>query len=128
MILHTGYSSIGKQPIPRSAYRRARSYSCIVPAHAEGQEHDERVRLSVVKLLQLAHVRPGEVRREKKVQPQRSKVQERREQPPQLQLEDGRLPVEEEGARPLVVVEDGRDDGDADAHLQQERRSGWGGW
>lgn len=81
-----------------------------------------------MKLLQLAHVRPGEVGREKKVQPQRSKVQERREQPPQLQLEDGRLPVEEEGGRPLVVVEDGRDDGDADADLQQERRSGWGGW
>ena len=56
--------------------------------------------------------------REQKVQPQRSEVQERREQPPQLQLEDGRPPVEEEGARPLVVVEDARDDGDADADLQ----------
>ena len=78
-----------------------------------------------MKFLQLAHVRPREVGREHKVEPQWSKVQERREESPQLQLEDGRLPVEEEGIRPLVGVEYTCDDSDADANLQQGRRSRW---
>lgn len=73
--------------------------------------------LPVVQLLELAHVRPREVNGQQEVHPQRSEVQKGGEESPQLQLEHRRLPVEEQGTRPLVVVENPRDDGEADAHL-----------
>lgn len=76
------------------------------------------MRLPVVQLLKLAHVRPREVDGQQEVRTHRPKVQERREQPPQLQLEDGRLPVQEQKARPLVPVKERRNQGDANANLE----------